>query len=345
MAPLTANVRKKPVSLRDIAREVGVSVATVSYAVNGRPGLMTQKTREKILDAVKRLDYQPNGLMRAVRTRRSGVVGVMVASFQTTFFPQIIDGIECALMDFGYHAVMCQSHSDDRLAAENLAMLRQRRVDGLIVTPKFNGTELYRPILAAGIRTVFVDAYLPELEIPSVQSDDDTGSYLATRHLISKGHRRIGTLRRTDALLFGNMLDRFNGYRRALAEAGIAYDEALVRVVDPGASVEQGRQAGLALLTETDATAIFSPLDFGALGIMQAARDCGRAIPDNLAVVGYCNQEAGRFTTPPLTTVDQKPQEIGRVAVHRLMALIHGKPDPLPLHCFITPELLIRGSS
>ena len=341
----TLRSKDKQPSLRDIAREVDVSVAAVSYAINGREGLVSDKTRDRILDAAQRLDYQPNMLMRAVRTRRSEVVGVMVSSFQTTFFPQIIDGVERALMDIGYHAVMCQSHSDDKVSAENLSMLRQRRVDGLIVTPKFNQTELYRPVLEAGMKTVFVDAYLSDLDIPSVQSDDDLGSYLATRHLIKNGHRRIATMHQPDKLLFGGMRARFDGYRRALEEAGIGVDDSLVRILDAGIAVEQGYKAGLDLLTNTDATAVFLPSDFSAFGIMRAARELGRAIPDDFAVVGYCNQEAGLYTTPALTTVDQKPQEIGRVAVERLMAMINGRPDPRPLHELIEPELLIRDSS
>ncbi len=331
--------------MRDVAAAAGVSVATVSHAVNGRAGLMTDATRDRVLAVAERLNYQPNLLMKAVRTRQSNVIGVMIPSFQSTFFPQIADSIERALRERGYHAVMCQTQNSNGVTAENLTMLGQRRVDGLIVTPKFDQASLYRPIFEAGMKTVFVDAYLQEMDIPSVQSDDTLGSYLAVQHLIENGHRRIATMHLPEASLCGGMRARFEGYCRALTEAGIAVDDKLIRIIEAGSAVDQGHKLGLDLLKNTDVTAVFLPSDFNALGVMRAAREVGQAIPDDLAVVGYNNQEAGQYTTPPLTTVDQKPQRIGQLAVERLMAMIHGTPDPRPLHKLIEPELLVRGSS
>lgn len=336
---------RQSVSMRDVAREAGVSVAAVSYAVNNRPGLLGEETRTRILDVARALDYQPNLLMKAVRTQRSEVVGVIVPSFQSTFFPQIISGIESALVGSGYHAVMCQCHSDDALTAETLAMLRQRRVDGLIVTPAPHQHGLYRTIGEAGIATVFIDAHFPDLDIPSIQSDDEFGACLAVRHLIQAGHRRIATVHQPESMLFSGMRARFLGYRRALKKAGIPFDEGLVRIVDPAATVEQGYKAGLDLLRETDATAVFSPSDLGAIGVLRAARERGRSVPDDLAVVGYGNQDSGAYTTPSLTTVDQKPQDIGRLSVARLMTMVDGGKGGEPRHVFVKPDLLVRDSS
>ncbi len=335
---------QKAVSMRDIARAVGVSVAAVSYALNDREGLISDETRRKILETAKRLDYQPNQLMKAVRTNRTEVIGVLVPSFQTTFFPAIVDAVERALSYRGYHAVMCQTHTDNKVTAENLDMLRQRRVDGLITTPKFDQAPLYQKLVEAGMKIVFIDAHLPELPIPSVQSNDERGSYLAVKHLISRGHRSIATFHQPEETLFGNMRARFSGYCRALKEAGIPLPEELIGIVDPGPNVEPGFQIAKRLLASKRATAFFSPSDKGALGVMRAAHKMGLSIPNDLAVIGYCNQEAGEYTTPRLSTVDQKPGEIGRIAVERLLNMIDGQPDPLPLRHFVEPELLLRES-
>jgi LacI family transcriptional regulator len=344
MSAKTKRATDKSVSMRDIAEEVGVSVAAVSYAVNERQGLISDETRDRILQTAKRMDYQPNRLMQAVRTSRTDVIGVLIPSFQTTFFPEIIDGIERALAESGYHAVMCQTHSSNELTEENLAVLRQRRVDGLIVVPKFDQSLTYKKIEEARIKTVFVDAYLEDIWIPSVQSDDLTGSQQAVRHLIDHGHRRIATMRQPDGLLHGGMRARFEGYCRALTEAGIPFDEELVSLVEPGPNTEEGYEAAKHIIRREDVTAVFAPSDMGALGVMKAAREAGMSLPDDLAIAGYCNQNAGLFTTPTLTTVDQKPGKIGRAAVERLLAMIEGKEDKYPLHHFIQPELIIRES-
>lgn len=333
------------VTLRDIAAEVGVSVAAVSYVINGRDEEVAEETRKRILEVVHKYDYQPNLLMRAVRTQRTNVVGVLVPSFGTTFFPQIIDSIERELAGGGYHAVMCQTHTRDDVTEENLRVLRERRVDGVIAVPTHGQTSIYRRIVKAGVPVVFIDSHLSSLPVPSVQSDDVLGAQLVVRHLIAKGHRRIATMRMPDALLHGTAKARFDGYSLALQEAGVPFVKKRVIAVDSGYGVAEGYTATQALLNEGSSTALFAPMDMAALGALRAASDVGVSVPDDFAIVGYCNQEAGMYTTPRLTTVDQKPEAIGLAAVKRLLGMIEEGTTPRPKHLKVEPELLVRESS
>jgi len=333
------------VSMRDIAREAGVSVATVSYVVNGREDKVGKAMRKKILEIIRRRDYQPNQLMQAVRTRRSHVVGVLVPSFRTTFFPAVIESVESALAARGYHAVMCQNHSDIARTRDILSMMRQRRVDGLIAVPRYDEADLYAKLRESDMNIVFVDAFFPELPIPSVLSDDLLGARLAMRHLLDRGHRRIATLRQADAFLFGDLKDRFEGYRRELAAADIPLEPELVRILDAGTSQQAACLAIRDLVLDHRISACFLPSDTAALELMRLMRDAGRAIPRDLALVGYSNQDAGAHTTPTLSTVDQQPEAIGRLAVDIVLRQIEdGLASQFQRH-LVEPRLLVRESS
>ncbi len=337
---------REPVSMREVAAEAGVSVASVSYVLNGRHNQVGAKTLEKILLVTRRLNYQPNLLMRAVRTRRSQVIGVLIPSFRTTFFPTVADAIESELAAHGYHAVICQTHSQTECMERNLVMLRQRRVDGLIVTPKFDQANLFAELVERGSKVVLIDHSFPEIPIASVRSDDEAGAGMAVRHLLELGHRRIGVLRH-QAGQFPEMLpERYRGYVKALAEAGIAIDQNLVETVETGFTAEDGENAFKRLYARCpDLTALFVPSDLAALGVMRAARELGLRIPEDLSLAGYHNQEAGSHTTPTLTTVDQKPAEIGHRAVVSLLGMIEGRNPPEPRQILIQPELIVRGST
>ena len=333
------------VSMRDIAREAGVSVATVSYVVNGREDKVGETTRKKVLAIISRRDYQPNQLMRAVRTRRSHVVGILVPSFRTTFFPAIIDAIESTLADRGYHAVMCQNHSDVAMTRDILSMMRQRRVDGLIAVPRYDEAGLYAKSLESGMNIVFVGASYPHLPIPSVEPDDLLGSCLVMRHLLDRGHRRIATMRHGDDFLFGGFKDRFEGYCRELAAAGIPLATELVGIMGSGSLRQEACLAIRDLLLDNRASAFFAPSDNDALEIMRLAHEAGRAIPRDFAVVGYGNQAAGVHTTPTLSTVDQRPDIVGRLAVDIVLQQIEsGSPSQFQRH-LVEPRLLTRESS
>lgn len=333
------------VSMRDIARETGVSVATVSYVVNGREDKVGEATREKILEVIRRRDYQPNQLMRAVRTRRSRVIGVLVPSFRTTFFPAIIDAIESALAARGYHAVMCQNHSDIELTRTILPMMRQRRVDGLIAVPRYDEGGLYARLLESGIKMVFIDAFYPDLPVPSVMSDDLLGARLAMRHLLDRGHRRIATLRLADEFLFGDLKTRFEGYRRELAASGIPLEPELVQLLEADSSHQAACLAIRDLVLDNQVSACFLPSDGAALELMRLMHLAGRIIPRDLAVVGYSNQDAGTYTTPTLSTVDQRPDAIGRLAVDIVLQQIESGSAPQFHRHLVKPRLLVRESS
>ena len=335
--------QSRPASLRDVAAAAGVSVAAASYALNERPGEVGHQARARILAAARRLDYHPNGLMRAVRTRRTRVIGVLVPSIQSGFFPAIIDGIEGVASAAGCQIVICQTNMQPDRTAREIAMLRERRVDGFIATPMFRDNTVYERLGHADQNLVLIDYDLKGVPIPAVRSDDLRGADLAVSHLIRLGRRRIATLLHPRADFPARLQLRFQGYRQALRRAGIAFDPQLA--LEVGWEITEGEELVRRLLRERiDFDAVFAPSDMAAIGAMLALREAGRRVPDDVAVVGYCNLREGQHLTPPLTTVNQHPELIGRTAAQLILDRIAGKaPETAKVH-WIEPELIVRES-
>src|SRR5919202_2157681 len=227
-----------PVTLADIARELGVSKMTVSRAINNHP-LINPETRARVLEVARRLNYRPNQYARALATNRSYLIGVVVPDLMHSYFAEICRGIEAVARPVGYRNLIC--NTDENVAKEmdeTGALLPL--TDGLIVASSLSPREagFYRRIIKEGAKVVFIDRRLEGLRCPVVTTDDVRVGLLATEHLIQLGHRRIGHLRGTTA---STAEGRFEGYRRALEKHGLPFDETLVR--DCGFSERDGYEA------------------------------------------------------------------------------------------------------
>ncbi|HDC92269.1 LacI family transcriptional regulator [Candidatus Acetothermia bacterium] len=328
-------------TIKDVARLAGVSVATVSHVINGtRP--VSPETAAKVWKAIKELDYHPNAVARSLRTRVTHVIGVVVSDITNPFFATLVRGAEDAAIEAGYSLIVC--NSDEDLGKEDLYvnMLRRRRMDGLLIAPVRDGASpAVRELSQSGMPFVFVDRKAKGIEADAVLSDNFRGAYLATNHLIERGHERIGVVLGIPGATTTE--ERYAGYRAALEEAGIEEDRELVVFGEYRAS--GGYRCTRELLARRrPPTAIFSTNNLMTLGVLKALFAAGIRIPRGMAVIGFDDLEWAEMAQPPLTVVTQRPYEIGNRAVKLLLERLGGRRDE-PREIRVPVDLIVRGST
>ncbi len=331
------------ISLKTIATEVGVSREAVSHILNGRAHKVSPATREAVMAAIKQHDYQVNGLVKALRNKRTNTLGVIVPDIQVSLFPEIISSIESAAEAKGYQVLITQSHSRAENMQRQIDLLRQKRVDGLAIFP-INSQEqfdLYQKLMTSHVPFVTFLLPLAMLTVPRVGGDERKIGWLAARHLLDLGHTRIVCLRGYPISLDSHQ--RAEGYCLALQEAGIEKDPTLIAgdnftVASGYAAVDQ------LLANNVKFTGLVAATDMVAIGAIQRLWQSGLRIPQDVSVVGCCNLEVGRYFNPPLTTIDQKPAEIGLQCVQMLLDRIENPTADIHEQ-IIQPELIIRQST
>ncbi len=304
--------------IKDIARELGVSLATVSRALADSPDISVE-TKERVWAAAEALNYLPNLMARSLRSKRTRVIGVVVQEVASEFGAQAIRGIHDELTRCGYQMLLSSGSTSPDQEQVAISMLLERSVDGLIVADVIHRAADALPAGLAGTRLplVFVNRRPPEPAAASFVGPDDVfGGYLATEHLIGHGHRRIAHL--AGPTEWQASWDRLDGYRRALADYGLAYDKRLMARGDW--TIESGFRATTHLLDQPDPpTAIFVANDVMAAGTIDAARERGLTPPEDLALVGFDAREMSRYLRPALTTVTRPTYELGRTAASLLV--------------------------
>lgn len=323
-------------TIHDVAAAAGVSVATVSKAVNGRYGVASA-TVSRVLDAVAELGYESSLVASSMRSRRTGVVGVLVSDFEP-FSAEVLKGVGAALSSHRYDLLAYAGARDSDPQGwerRSLSRLSGTLIDAAImVTPTVLGVNADVPIVA-------VDPHAGRVDIPSVESDSLTGGFEATTHLLELGHRRIGFLAGRPELRSSEM--REAGYRRALRQAGIRFDPALVAVgmYDP----DTVRVVGRALLQQPDRpTAVFAANDRTALGLIEVAGELGLDVPGDLSVIGFDDIPEAFLTARPLSTVRQPIQRLGAEAARMLVTMLAGgAPDAT--HLVLPTRLIPRATT
>lgn len=323
-------------TIHDVAAAAGVSVSTVSKAVNGRYGI-AEATVERVLQAVERLGYESSLVASSMRSRRTGVIGVLVADFEP-FSAEILKGVGTALHDSRYDLLAysgSRQNSSEGWERRSLSRLSGTLIDGVImVTPTVVNVSADVPIVA-------VDPHTGDADLPTVESDSFTGARQATSYLIELGHRRIGFVAGRPDLRSSILRDA--GYRRALSEAGITFDPSLVGV--GRYQQDTGREAATRLLSRSDRpTAIFAANDLSAIAVIKAAAELGLDVPGDLSVVGFDDVPEATMHNPPLTTVAQPMQLLGATAAELLVRFMAGE-SPSPTHIRLPTRLIVRATT
>ncbi len=325
-------------TVKDVADLAGVSLATVSLVLNGKGGVGAE-TRQRVQAAIERLGYQRRGQRLVIGLL---IERLSVAPYSDPLVGQMIQGIELEAGRHGYHVLLA---SIERGSTQLPAMVAERQVGGLLVVGGGDISDSYIQTLAdTGLPLVLVDNYVSGLQVPCVLGDNLTGAYLATRHLIDLGHARIALLE--GPRKYKTLTDRRDGYLRALEEAGLEVDPALlVKPLPrrPRKGYEEA-QSLLELPAGRRPTAIFAISDKTALGALDGLKDAGLRVPDDMVLIGFDDVAESAHLTPSLTTVRLPAHAMGEAAVQKLVDLVEGA-GARPSKTVLYTELIVRQSS
>lgn len=328
--------KRRPAAITDVAELAGVSYQTVSRVLNHSPQVSSD-TRERVLAAIRQLDYRPNSMARALVTGRSNTVGVV--SFDTTLYgpASTLFGIERAAHEAGYAVSVASLHALNRgnvLAA--IQQLRDQGVDGVaVIAPLRAGVEALRH-LSSDFPVVAVSAG-PDTAMPVAAVDQRGGAASATQHLLQLGHRTVWHI--AGPRDWKEAEERIEGWRAALELHGAG----VPAVLRGDWTARSGHELGQELLRTPDVTAVFVANDQMALGLLSAWHEAGRQVPRDLSIVGFDDIPEAAYFTPPLTTVRQDFPELGRRCLRVLLARVEG--GTVPQRVVVLPELVVRAST
>ena len=329
-----------PVTMRQIAEMAEVSIGTVSHVINGT-AKVREKLRQRVLDAIRQLGYQPSQLARGLRRNRTSMLVMMMPDVTNPFFPAVVRGVEDVAYRSSLRLVLCNTDNDPRKEISYLNELQSYRPAGWLVIPSVDSE------IAPHLKSV--EAWPPVVCIdrrPAGWSGDvvlvanEAGAYRATEYLLRLGHRQLAVI--TGPLHLANAVERLRGFKRALSKARVAIGPDYVQ--EARFDRDSGYQAATRLLHMLPRpTAIFACNDLMALGVLLAARELGLDCPRELSVVGFDNLDFGEFTAPALTTVHQSGYQLGTTAARLLLERIGGLRQP-PKRVVLPTELKIRNS-
>lgn len=301
-------------TIKDVAKKAGVSPSTVSRVLTGSANVAEDK-RKLVLDAIEELGFKRNAVARSLRTRSTNIIGLIIPDITNPFFPEIAKGVEDAAHKLGYNVILCNSENSAYKEAFYLELLRERQVDGIILSGVGEASDQIYAAIDAGIPLVVLDRRLEGTEVDTVTTDNVAGGAMAARRLIQAGHRRIGFLGGPHNIAVSK--DRFSGYRAALNEAGIDIEEQWIRF--DGFSFEAGQRAAREFLEMPDPpTAVVASSDITAIGFIDTLISAGVAVPEHVSVVGFDDITFTAMLRPRLTTIRQPKYLIGETAVSLL---------------------------
>ncbi len=331
-------------SIKDIARKAGVSHCTVSRALHHSP-LINPKTAERIREIARLSGYVPNAVARSLVSRSTRTVGVVVTTIADPFIGEVVEGIESIANERGYSVILANSNAEPEQEIKVVDSFTERRVDGILVAASRVGAFHGKRLAGANVPIVLINNQRLNHQhlgnyANSVGIDNVAASRDIVGHLLELGHRRIAYI--GDRSGYQSDAERFSGYRAMLKRARLTLDPRLV--VRGDGKPEEGERAATQLLQlDHRPTAIFCYNDMTALGALRAAGNCGLQVPRDLSIAGFDDLFVASYTSPPLTTIRQPKQEMGRRAMLILLQLLKGEATESRL--MLPGELIIRGST
>ncbi len=331
----------KRLTIAEVAREAGVSPQTVSRVINDRPDV-AHETRQRVQQVINKLGYQPSAIARSLASRRTHTLGLITADFSDYFFTQVIAGAEVEARKHGYFLMLGSTERNLQDEPEYIRLLTGRHVEGILFArPSTEPDNRHLlGLLRDGVPVVTTAYYLPGTRLTVVDVDNVDGAQQATGYLLECGQRQIAMI--TGPTSWKSVNDRARGYRLALEAAGVGLDPGLIAEGDWSYRSGYGAMQEL-LARERAFSAVFAQNDRMAIGAIRALREAGRRVPQDVLVVGYDDIPVAEYCDPPLTTIRQPMQEVGRVATRLLIQAIE-EPGPPQGPVLLKGELIRRGS-
>lgn len=336
---------QKPITIKDIAEKLKISVSTVSRALKDNHEI-SAKTRKKVQDLAKQLGYKPNPLAVALKTHKSHTIGVIVPQIVSTFYATVVKTIEEVADGYGYNVLVTSSNENFEKEKKSVDTLLANRADGIIMALSHETKEFdhVKQIQDSGIPVVLFDRTTSSVEgVSRVVTDGVTAAFQAIQHLVAVGCKKIAILTGPEQIAIGG--NRMEGYRKALEANHISVKENYIRYCSDF-TVQAGKEATLKLLdTRERPDAIFGITDDLAIGAIEAIKEKGFNIPNDVAVVGFSNTKRSRYMNPTVSSINQFPEKIGKIAADLLFEQItnnrHAKIRKEVINC----ELIVRESS
>ena len=327
-------------TIYDIAREAGVSIATVSNAINGK-GKISQKRRKEILEIMERMHYQPSVIASALMGKKTFTLGLLIPDVSNPFFAEIARAIEDQAHHSGYSVIICSTDNKDERIERYIKLLEQKSVDGIIIGTGIDNLEILKQLLSKSIPVAMIARDVDSLSLHTVITDDFYGGTIAAEHLIGLGHRKLAVL--AENLKVSSSRERVRGFKSALLEANIPFDDTNVVACDY--KIEDGKRGAKALLRKGDRpTAIFCCNDMLAIGVLQAAKDEGLQVPGDLSVIGFDNTILSNVVNPPITTVAQPMEYMAKLVFELIVSNLENDLAPKK-RIVLRPELIVREST
>ncbi len=308
-------------TIKEVAELAGVSVATASRVLSGYP-YISAATRQRVLDAVKQLDYQPDQVARSLRRRRANLIGLVVSTIENVFFTEVAHAVEQAARPLGYNLIVCNTDEDPQNEAAYLSILDRQLVAGVILAPAPGDARHLERFIGEKLPIVLINRRLNHLPFPSITCDDETAAFACVSYLAAEGKQRIAAIKGLPGV--STTEERLAGYRRALQAAGLPCQADLE--VEGRANLEGGYRAAYALMQRQDRPdALFVFNNVMMQGVVIALQDLGISWPESVDVAGFGAFAAARLYRPPLTVVAQPAHEMGRRALAMLLSCVEGK--------------------
>lgn len=327
------------VTIKDIAEKAKVSTATVSRALYNS-GYIKEETRKKILKVAEELGYKKHKESKASKIKTK-VIGVIVSGITNPFFTQVVRGIEDVLNPVGYSLLLCNADENVEKEINYLKVLMNKKVDGIILTSAGGDHKTIKEIVRRGMSVVLIDRLIEGLDTDGVVIDNVNGAYDAISHLISEGYKKIGII--TGPLEIMTATERLEGYKKALQDAGIEFNENLVE--NGGYTREGGYRAAKQLVERVCPDAMFIANNVMTTGALLALKELKIKIPEEIGVVGFDDLEWAPLMDPPLTTISQPIYTIGSTAAQLLLYRLN-KPVTIKREVVVLkPKLIVRESS
>ena len=327
-------------TIYDVSVLAGVSLATVSRVMN-KNAKVSEKTTQKVLDAMKQLGYRPNSIAQSLASNRSNSVGILVSELHGPFYGSMMSGIEAELRTAEKHVIIAAGHSEEALEKDGIEFLISRQCDALILHVEAVSDEYLIELVKGDIPIVLINRYIAEIADHCISLNNELGGYYATKALLEQGHRQFAYISGPSWKM--DSQDRLKGHQRALKEFNVPYNGALTY---EGDYQETSGSEGISYLLEQSQpfTALVCANDEMALGAMTVLREKGIRVPDDISLMGFDNIFFSQFIHPKLSTIDYPIKQMGKMAATWTLKHCFNQADHDITHMF-TPSLVIRNST